>query len=313
MDTFEVIQPGPLTTIQDLGRYGYQQYGMPSSGAMDAYALRIGNVLVGNKENAASLEITLFGCQLRALRDTAVAITGADFAATVNSKPAPQWQAIPVHKNDTIAFPRFKSGCRAYLSVAGGIAVPKVMGSASTYLRAGIGGYEGRALRKGDILRTAEPVHKPAQTAVPPEYIPDYSRRIALRVILGPQDDYFTESGIRTFLNSDYTVSPQADRMGYRLEGACIQHRAKADIVSDGIPLGALQVPGDGLPIILLADRQTTGGYTKIATVISADIPLVAQAKPGDTIRFRQVSTDEASIALRELEQRIESLRRLLH
>ncbi len=313
MDTFEVVQPGPLTTVQDLGRYGYQQYGVPSSGAMDSYALRIGNLLVGNAENAASLEITLFGCQLRALQDTVVAVTGADLGVTINGKPAPQWQAIPVRKDDVIAFPRLKSGCRAYLSVAGGFPVSPVMGSASTYVRAGIGGYEGRALRKGDVLRTAKPMRQPAQVPIPHRYIPAYGNRITLRVVLGPQDDYFTDEGIRTFLSSDYTVSTQADRMGYRLEGARIRHKAKADIISDGIPLGAVQVPGDGLPIILLADRQTTGGYTKIATVISADIPLIAQAKPGDTVRFRQVSPDEAITALREQEKMIESVKLLLH
>jgi len=312
MEAFEVIQPGPLTTIQDLGRYGYQQYGVPPSGALDNYAFRIGNLLVGNQESAASLEITLFGCQLRVLQDTTVAVTGADLSATLNGNPVPMWESIPVRRGDIISFPLPKSGCRAYLAVTGGIDVPLVMSSAATYTRASIGGLDGRALRKGDILQTAEATHPTMRARVPPEYIPLYQQQIELRVILGPQDNCFTEDGIRTFLQSDYTASTQADRMGYRLEGPKIQHRETADIISDGIPLGAVQVPGDGLPIILLADRQTTGGYTKIATAISVDIPKLAQAKPGDKVRFRQVSEDEALIALQEYEQKINTVGRLL-
>lgn len=312
MEAFEVIQPGPLTTIQDLGRHGYQQYGVPPSGAMDNYAFRIGNLLVGNKESAASLEITLFGCQLRLLQNTTVAVTGADLAPTLNGNPIPMWQSIPVRRRDTISFPHLKSGCRTYLAVSGGIDVPRVMSSAATYTRASIGGLEGRALRKGDILQTAEATHPTMRARVPPEYIPIYSDHIEIKVILGPQDNCFTKDGILTFLQSNYTVSVQADRMGYRLEGPRIQHRETANIISDGIPLGAVQVPGNGLPIILLADRQTTGGYTKIATAISVDIPKLAQAKPGDKVRFRQVSEDEALIALQEYEQKINTVGHLL-
>ena len=312
MQTFEVIQPGPLTTIQDLGRYGYQQYGVPPSGAMDNYAFRIGNLLVGNDETAASLEITLFGSQLRVLQDTVIAVTGADLAPTLNSDSLPRWESIPVRHGDIISFGSLKSGCRAYLSVTGGINVSKVMSSAATYTRARIGGLDGRALQKGDILLTFASIPAPSGVRVPSEYVPKYSCQIELRVILGPQDDYFTEDGINTFLRSEYTVSTQADRMGYCLEGPPIQHRTTADIISDGIPLGAVQVPGDGLPIILLVDRQTTGGYTKIATVISVDIPKLAQAKPGDKVRFQQIGQDEAQIALQEYEQRIETIKHQL-
>ena len=312
MNTFEVIQPGALTTVQDLGRYGYQQYGVPPSGAIDNYAFRTGNLLIGNAETAASLEMTLFGCQLRVLRETTIAITGADFAAALNGDPIPMWETISVRRGDIISFPRLKSGCRAYLAVSGGINVPRVMASTSTYIKAGLGGLEGRALRTGDILRTIESAPATAKARVPPEYIPLYGCQIELRVILGPQDNCFTEDGIQTFLQADYTVSHQADRMGYRLEGPRIQHSAKADIISDGIPLGAVQVPGDGLPIILLADRQTTGGYTKIATVISVDIPKLAQAKPGDKVRFHQIREDEAISELRQYEKQIEDIRHSL-
>ena len=312
MNTFEVIQPGALTTVQDLGRYGYQQYGVPPSGAIDNYAFRTGNLLVGNGETAASLEMTLFGCKLRVLREITIAITGADFTAALNRDPIPMWETISVRQGDIISFSRLKSGCRAYLSASGGINVPGVMASAATYIKARLGGLEGRALRTGDILQTIESAPTTVKARVPPEYIPLYGCQIELRVILGPQDNCFTEDGIHTFLQSDYTVSPQADRMGYRFEGPRIQHSTKADIISDGIPLGAVQVPGDGLPIILLADRQTTGGYTKIATVISVDIPKLAQTKPGDKVRFHQIKEDEAISELRQYEKQIKDIRHSL-
>lgn len=310
---FEVIQPGPLTTVQDLGRSGYQQFGVPTSGALDSYAFRVGNLLVGNAEGAASLEITLLGCQLRALRETMIAIAGADLAATVNGEITSTWESRLLKRGDVLSFPRLNSGCRAYLAVAGGIAVPPVMQSASTYTRAGIGGFGGRPLRKGDILQSNKSIASATVARMPSEYIPVYGNRIALRVILGPQDDLFTEEGISTFLSSEYTVSTQADRMGYRLEGPCIQHREGADIVSDGIPLGAVQLPGDGLPIILLVDRQTTGGYTKIATTVSVDIPRIAQAKPGDKINFQQVDEEQAVTLLKKYEQQMETIKSHLY
>lgn len=313
MDIFEVVQPGPLTTVQDFGRTGYQQFGVPTSGAMDDYAYRLGNLLVSNDEGAASLEITLFGCQLRALRDTMIAVTGADLVPTINGQPISAWESLPIKSGQVLAFSQLKNGCRAYLAVAGGISVPEVMKSASTCVRAAIGGFSGRPLRKGDILR-ANASDTSARTArIPAKYIPAYGNDLTLRVILGPQDDYFTDEGISTFLNSEYTVSAQADRMGYRLEGPLIKHRSGADIVSDGIPLGAIQVPGDGLPIILLADRQTTGGYTKIATTISVDIPKIAQAKPGDSIRFQQVKEAQAVALRQKYEQQIAAIKSLLH
>lgn len=313
MDIFEVTQPGALTTVQDLGRFGYQQFGVPTSGALDNYAFCIGNLLVGNDEGAASLEITLFGCQLCALHDTSMAITGADLSATINGKPAPAWESVRLKRGEVLSFSKLKSGCRAYLAVAGGISVPEVMKSASTFVRAGIGGLNGRPLRQGDILSANERSAPSTAARMPAEYVPVYGNRIELRVILGPQDDYFTDKGKSTFLNSEYIVSAQADRMGYRLEGPRIQHLSGADIISDGIPLGAIQVPGDGLPIILLADRQTTGGYTKIATTASVDMPKVAQAKPGDRIRFPQVNEEQAVALWQEYEQQIETIKSLIH
>lgn len=312
MEVFEVIQPGPLTTVQDLGRFGYQQYGVPTSGALDNYAFRVGNFLVGNEEGAASLEITLFGCQLRTLQDIKVAITGAELAATINGKPAPAWESLLIKSGDVLSFPRLDSGCRACLAISGGIDVPEVMKSASTYVKTGIGGLSGRPLRQGDIVKANVSAASVSVARIPAEYIPVYKSQVTLRVILGPQDDCFTEEGIYTLLNSEYIVSTQADRMGYRLEGPRIEHRGGADIISDGIPLGAIQAPGDGLPIILLADRQTTGGYTKIATVISVDIPKVAQAKPGDKIKFTPVTEEQAVALLKKYEQQMETIKSTL-
>ncbi len=309
MEIFEVIQPGPLTTVQDLGRHGYQQYGVPVSGAMDNYALRVANLLVGNSEGEACLEITLLGLRLRVLKDAVVAITGADLNPMLNNSSLPMWEAVMVGGGDTISFPRPKRGCRSYLAVAGGIDVPKVMRSRSTYIRSRIGGLEGRPLRAGDRLKSGKARPGILERKLPPQYIPEYQDQNELRVILGPQDDHFTENGIHSFLHSEYTISTQADRMGYRLEGPRIEHKAGADIISDGIPLGAVQVPGDGLPIVLLADRQTTGGYVKIATVITVDTPKLAQAKPGDKVRFLQITEEDAHRSLREYEQTIYTLK----
>ncbi|MBI2846419.1 MAG: biotin-dependent carboxyltransferase family protein [Chloroflexi bacterium] len=311
METFEVLEPGMFTTIQNLGRHGYQQYGIPVSGAMDTYALRVANILLGNEEGEACLEITLIGPQLKVLEDTVIAITGADLGPQLDKEPLPMWETVPVRRGSIISFKGLKSGSRAYLAVAGGIDVPEVLGSKSTYVKAQLGGIDGRPLRKGSRLRTG-PVKSAEGLAgrkAPPGSIPRYNEEHELRVVLGPQDDYFTQEGIHTFLNSQYVVSIQADRMGYRLEGLRIAHKAGADIISDGIPLGAVQVPGDGLPIILMADRQTTGGYTKIATVITADIHKVAQAKPGDKIRFVRVSEGEAYVLFRQYEESIQNLR----
>ncbi len=312
MEVFEVIQPGLLTTIQDKGRYGYQQYGVPVSGAMDSYALLLANLLVGNDERHACLEITALGPRLQVLSDTAVAVTGADLSLALNNSPLPMWEAVKVCSGDVISFGRPRRGCRSYLAVAGGIDVCKVMGSRSTYIRSHLGGLEGRALRSGDRLHSGKARQRISVRKVPPEYLPEYQVENELRVILGPQDDYFTERGIQTFLHSEYVISAQTDRMGCRLEGSPIEHRAVADIVSDGIPPGAVQVPGDGLPIILLADRQTTGGYAKIATVSSVDLPKLAQAEMGARVRFLQVTEEEAYQLLRRYEQTIDAVREYL-
>lgn len=310
MTAFEVIQSGLLTTVQDRGRYGYQQYGVPVSGAIDDYAFTVANLLVGNNERTACLEISLLGPCLRAVGDTVIAITGADLSPTVNDRPLSMWEAVEVYSGDIISFGEPIRGCRSYLAIAGGIDVPEVMGSRSTYFRSRLGGLDGRPIRSGDSLHAGE-AHAPIfTTKLPQEYIPEYMTGNTLRVILGPQHDCFSEKGIHTFLNSEYIVTAQADRMGCRLEGPPIEHEDGADIVSDGIPLGAVQVPADGLPIVLLADRQTTGGYTKIATVSTVDLPKIAQAQLGEKVRFSEITESQAHRLLSQYHQTIGEIRR---
>jgi antagonist of KipI len=300
---FRVIKPGLFTTFQDLGRTGYQQYGMVVAGAMDEYALQIANLLVGNARNEAALEITMIGPMLRALEDTVIAICGGNLSLTVNGESAPMWKSFLVKKGDVLAFGRPIEGARAYMSVAGGFDIPVVMGSKSTYLKAKIGGLDGRALQIDDVLYGMETTRATAGRALHFEEIPTYKKEITVRVCLGPHHHAFSESSIETFFSSIYEVTPQSDRMGYRLKGPALEHIETADIISEAIPLGGIQVPANGEPIILMADRQTTGGYTRIATVISIDIPLLAQALPGCSVRFIAVSVEEAQRLYRERER----------
>jgi antagonist of KipI len=300
--TITVIQPGLLTTLQDLGRWGFQAIGMPVAGVMDEYAARVGNLLVGNPEHAPVLEITLLGPELRFAQETSIAITGGDLQPRVNAHPLAGWATYRVQPEDILRFDGVCRGCRAYLAVSGGFQADLVMGSAATYLRGQIGGYQGRTLRAGDVLRigicTDLPDFKNLRDPVgqlltlPPEYLPE--ARDTVRVILGPQAEAFTEDGLNTFLTAEYVITNDADRMGYRLDGPKIEHVRGADIISDGIAAGAIQVPAHGRPIIMLADRQTTGGYPKIAHIITADLSIVAQKKPGDRLHFTAVPVAEA-------------------
>jgi biotin-dependent carboxylase-like uncharacterized protein len=310
MDVIEVLDGGFFTTVQDLGRYGYQRYGVPVAGALDQFALRSANVLVSNREGDAGLEITLVGPRLRFLADTVIAITGANLDPRLDDAPVAMWQAVAVAQGGTLSFGSVQDGMRAYLAVAGGIDVPQVLGSRSTYTRSRLGGVEGRALAPGDRLAAfgQESASGMEGRKLPREQIPAYGHSHVLRVVLGPQDDAFSQEGLRIFLSAAYTVTPQSDRIGYRHQGPQIHHKEGADIVSDGIPFGAVQVTGDGMPIVLLADRGTTGGYAKIATVISVDLATVAQAGPGDTMSFRQVTVEVAHQALRQQEDAIQQL-----
>lgn len=301
---FRVIHPGLFTTVQDLGRFGYQRFGMPVSGAMDTAALRLANRLVGNPDHAAGLEITLTGPELLFETDALIALTGADLSPSVNGVPVPLWTASAIRRGSTLRFGKRRNGARAYLAVSGGIDVPTVLGSRSTDVRSRIGGFAGRALAKGDILLGGSPPAgwpRLAGRKVSLQARPSYAPNPALRIMLGPQADFFSEQALQTIASGRYTVSPQSDRMGYRLTGPPLPHAKAADIVSDATPFGALQVPANQQPILLMADRQTTGGYPKIGVVISTDLPLAAQLMPGDTLRFSIIGPDEArAIARRQ-------------
>lgn len=313
---FEVLEAGLLTTVQDLGRFGYQKYGVPVSGAMDLFSFKVANLLVGNTEGEAALEITGLGSvKLKVLTAAAVALTGADLTAMIDGSPVAMWRAIKVEKDEILSLGRPRKGFRAYLSVAGGIDVPVVLGSRSTYFRAKIGGVEGRPLKKGDIISSFLPEKLPGailRRYLPPDFIPDLTGQVEARVIMGPQDDYFTEEGIRIFLNSWYEILPESDRTGYRLTGPRIAHKDKQDIITDAIPLGAIQVPGDGLPIILMADRGVTGGYPKIACVAGVDISKIAQLKPKDKIKFKKIDVREAHRLLKAESEKLSRIAEIL-
>jgi biotin-dependent carboxylase-like uncharacterized protein len=300
-----VTAAGLLTTVQDLGRHGHGRLGLPPAGALDAAALRWANLLVGNAPDAAALELTLLGptLALEGERPLRAALAGADFGATLDGTPLPPWRAFTLRPGDSLACGACRVGARGYLAVAGGVAVPPALGSRSTDRRGAIGGLAGRALAPGDLVPLAPPAGEPAPAlALPPDRIPRYTHEWRPRVVLGPQDDRFTPDAIVTFLSAPYTVAREADRMGLRLDGAALAFRdgpAGADVLSEGVATGAIQVPADGRPIVLLADHQTTGGYAKIAHVIGADLWQLGQARPGDTVRFRAVPVAEAQEALR--------------
>jgi len=294
MEAFRVHSPGSLTTVQDEGRYRFIDRGVPPSGALDGFAYRIGNLLVGNPAAAAVLEMTFLGPTLEVLCDADVALTGADMAATVNDERMSPWRSFRVKRGDILRLQYAVTGCRAYLAVSGGIHVPVVMGSRSTFLKARIGGIEGRALRKDDVLRRGAGNLLPAPRRLPYRWIPTYRTDIVLKALPGPQEEAFRTS-MEAFFDADYTVTPEADRMGYRLQGRPVHHDVgfPQSIISEPVVPGNIQVPADGQPIILLVE-QTTGGYTKIATVLSTELPKVAQAVPGNRIWFKKVTLEEA-------------------
>ncbi|MBQ4538447.1 MAG: biotin-dependent carboxyltransferase family protein [Oscillospiraceae bacterium] len=294
-----VINPGMLTTVQDMGRYGYQQFGVPVSGVMDQRAAAVANILVGNSQNEAVLECTLLGPHLRFDADNCFAITGGELTASLDGMPVPTYKAISAKAGQVLRFSAPAKGCRAFIAFAGGLDIKPVMGSCSTYIKASIGGFNGRKLAKDDVIGFKAPcaeLKNMGLRSISSELITHDVYTV--HVVMGPQDDAFTDEGINTFLSSTYTVSAQSDRMGCRLEGDVIAHKTGGDIISDGISFGAIQVPSSGQPIIMLSDRQTTGGYTKIANVISFDLRIMAQLKPGDKIRFEKVSVKYAQDTL---------------
>lgn len=307
-----VLKAGMSTTVQDLGRWGYQAFGIPVSGAMDAYACQVANLLVGNQTNAAVLEMTISGGEYEFKQSTLIALAGADMEAQLNGNPVPIWSSISVQAGDVLTCSFVRSGCRTYLAVAGGLDVPLVLNSRSTHTRSKLGGYEGRTLQAGDTLPLGTPLQHYTPVQLPAQFIPSYHSEIQVRVLLGPQQEYFTAKGIATIFNNIYTITAEADRMGYRLEGAQIEHLHGADIISDALCQGAIQVPAHGMPIVMMADRQTTGGYTKIGAVITADLSRMAQAKPGDRIQFVQTEDTEAVLALQQEQQLLSDLQDFL-
>jgi biotin-dependent carboxylase-like uncharacterized protein len=313
MDIFTVKNPGALTTIQDLGRFGFLETGVPPSGALDSFACRVANLLVGNHEKMAVLEITVIGPTLEAMAEADLALTGAEMGMTINNNPVPGWSAVRVQKGDIIKIPRACSGCRACLAINGGFDVPLVMGSRSTFVRAGFGGIQGRALLKGDILKKGEGPRLSRPHLLPRQFIPEYGKEVVLRAIPGPQENYF-KGALDQFFTDPCQVSPETDRMGCRLLGPLVRHdpTAPKSIITEPVIPGNIQIPADGRPIILLVE-QTTGGYSKIATVISVDIGKIAQAIPGNTVKFERVSIEEAHRLYHEAENSLQKIRALLH
>lgn len=305
---FTILDPGALTTVQDAGRIGWGRYGIPPSGPMDPVAFVAANRLVGNPANAAGLEITLTGPSLRAWRDCLVAVCGADFELWAGKLAVPMGHAIYVRAGYTLRFGRRHNGARAYLAVDGGIDVPAYLGSRATYLKGGFGGLEGRALRPGDQLplgnrRGSSPII--GAGVCRPTVSP--TKNPTLRAVIGPQADHFSTETIESFFGNGYTVTASADRMGIRLQGARLHHIREAGIISDGIVTGCVQIPPNGQPIAMMVDHQTIGGYPKIATVIRADLPLLAQCLPGDEVRFARVTLNEARSAYRRSREHLES------
>lgn len=288
---FKVLSAGLQTTVQDQGRYGYQRFGISPSGAMDPYSMKMANLLVGNPLGEAVLEVARNGPRLEALADFSMAICGGNFSPTLDGNPVPMWKAMKIKQGQVLSFGRCVEGSWAYIGIAGGIDVPLVLGSKSTFVNGKFGGYLGRAIKKGDIL-DGNPIIR-RNRFVHPDLVPNYEKELSVRVVLGPHLDKFTPEGIRTFLTDAYTISPQSNRMGYQLTGPKIKHQASADIISDPIPLGGIQIPASGQPIILMAERQTTGGYTRIGTILSGDIAKLAQAPPGSHVRFVAVDLVE--------------------
>ena len=312
MKAFKVLTPGAFTTVQDLGRFGFQRMGIPVSGALDRFACQVANLLVGNPPDAAVLEITVMGPRLEFLSETHIALAGAQMGMTLNDEPVSGWQSIRVSPDDVLDIHQVTSGCRAYLAISGGIDVPRVMGSRSTYVGGRMGGFKGRPFKIDDVLKRGENTGLGTPRHLPREWVPAYPENIVLRVIPGPQDDFFRE-GLDTLFSSDYLVTAKADRMGYRLQGPDIsplEHMPPSIISEPSMP-GGIQIPADCQPIVLLVE-QTVGGYTKIATVISPDLARLAQAVPGDTVSFESVGLDIAHKIYKEKAARLDRITRFL-
>ena len=309
--TLKVVRPGLFDTVQDFGRIGFMALGMPTAGAMDRIALSLANALVGNPLGTAGIEIGVMGPDLLVEADSVrIALVGPLSPSLIEGpdaqpKPIESDRSHLLKRGQILRVGMIEGSSTAYLAIAGGLAIPMFMGSLSTYSRAGVGGFDGRKLAAGDVLPLARenaPAGNERKLGAPFDY-----GKGPIRVVWGPQDDYFSAKGRKTFIESDYKVSKEADRMGIRLDGPVIEHAKGADIISDGIGPGAIQVPGAGLPIVLLGDRQTVGGYSKIATVASVDLPRFGRLLPGQTVRFEAITVEEAEKLRRDQEVRLKS------
>lgn len=299
----EVIKPGAQSQLQDLGRYGYQHLGVPVCGAMDEVAHRLANLLVGNVRDEATLEIVLMGPSLRFAAATQIAVCGADLSATLDGEPVTLNERIDVMAGAVLAFGQRIKGLRSYLAVRGGFSVAALMGSRSTFVRGGFGGHLGRALRKGDQLLAADFKPAGAPQDLPVESTLPSAEVTPLRVVLGEHWAGFTAEAQALFSEASYRISPQSDRMGYRLEGPALSRSQPGELISEAVNFGSIQVPPDGKPIVLMAERQSTGGYPKIGHVISVDLPLLAQLAPQQALRFVPVSLETAQTLYLQREQ----------
>lgn len=320
----EVLDPGLLTSVQDLGRPGYFHLGIPVSGAMDRFALRAANLLVGNDEGAAGLEAVFVGPKLEFLVDTVIAVTGADMPVTIDGKEQPGWTALAIRAGQVLGFGYLTAGARIYVAVAGGIDVPQALGSRSTYAIGALGGFDGRAIAAGDILPVGSATRAPAAgRSVPPDLRRKLQMPVELRILPGLYDHRVTKASLDRFFDEEWKVAPEADRMGYRFKGGTpleFNEREQpfgagsdpSNIVDSCYPYGSVQVPGGTEPIILHRDAVSGGGYFMIGTVISADMDLIGQMQPNMPVRFRRVRIEEALEARRRRAVERERLRNAL-
>ena len=312
MATINIIRPGLFTSIQDKGRWGYQKFGMSVGGVMDSFASRIANLLVNNYEYEGLFETTFSGIEMEFNCNEIISITGSNINPKINGKSVLMWTSLLVNKGDILSTSASLSGIRSYIAFSRGLDVPLIMGSKATYTRGKVGGFKGRKLKAGDQIKLGKKNLSSWGAYLPVRYIPKYMKEDIITLVLGPQDDYFNKEAIDTFLQSKYTISSDADRMGYRLDGPKVNHLKGPDIVSDGVVFGSVQIPGHGLPIVMMADRQTIGGYTKIGTVITPDLDKLGQMGPGGIIRFKAIGVEEANEIYRDNEKKIDHIKYVL-
>ncbi|MCC9135623.1 biotin-dependent carboxyltransferase family protein [Pontibacter silvestris] len=328
--SIKIEKAGLLTTIQDTGRYGYQKDGIIVSGAMDATALRIANLLVDNNENEAAIEVTLVGPKIRFHENHLIAITGADLAPEIDGEQVQMWRPVYVKAGSLLQFKGPVNGSRAYIAISGSIAIPKVMNSYSTYLRAEFGGLNGKALQAGDVIPCKDPatdilalLKKRGLTnsdkafievkwKLAPQLYPAYEENPTIRVVKGTEYELFSESSKSYLWKEKFQITSQSDRMAHRLQGVNLSLQEDTELISSAVTFGTIQVPAQGSPIILLADRQTTGGYPRIAQVITADFSQLAQIQPGKIVRFTEVTLQQAQQLYVKQEQNIEQIKRAL-